>query len=227
MRADGVITIDGPAGAGKTTISRMLADRLGYRYVDTGALYRGIAVMVIQEGIAFDDDAALDDLCTRINISFGYKDGSVTLAVNGEDITDRIRAPEVTMAASAVSARPVVRDFLLDIQRDLGDQGQVVFEGRDMGTVVFPAANVKFFLDADLEERALRRFREMPAESDQDLAAVRSAMAERDHNDSHRDVAPLQAAADAVRIDSTRMTIDAVVECMIDHIRNRFDPTIP
>ena len=156
-----LITIDGPAGAGKTTVSRTLSQRLGYRYIDTGALYRGIALAVDDAGIKTDDDEALASLCGQIVLDFQLLGDDLRLMLNEKDISDQIRSPRITMLASAVSARPVVRRFLLDIQRTLGAAKKAVFEGRDMGTVVFPDADVKFFLDADPNIRAQRRYEEL------------------------------------------------------------------
>lgn len=217
-----VITIDGPAGAGKTTISRALAERLGYRYVDTGALYRGVAVAARQHGIAPDDLEGLATLCHRLELDFVKTDNGLRLHLDGRDVTDQIRSPEITMLASAVSAQPVVRDCLLRLQRTLGAARAVVFEGRDMGTVVFPQADVKFFLTADLSTRAKRRFAEMGGVSGPPLEKVTADMAQRDHNDSARDVAPLRPADEAVFIDSTHLDIDAVIDAMMAHIRRRY-----
>jgi cytidylate kinase len=153
-----LITIDGPAGAGKTTVSRALADRLGYRYIDTGALYRGIALAVKNRGVDPQNDDDLKLLCSDIDLNFVRQKDGLDLFLNGENISDRIRTPEITMMASAVSARPVVRKFLLKLQKDLGREKAAVFEGRDMGTVVFPEADLKFFLDASTSTRARRRY---------------------------------------------------------------------
>jgi cytidylate kinase len=224
-----LIAIDGPAGAGKTTISKALAGRLGYRYLDTGALYRGVAKAVEQAGIRADDDDALGQLCHRTRLNFTESRSGLRLMLNGRDISDAIRTPAISMLASAVSARPVVRAFLLETQRTIGREKGVVVEGRDMGTVVFPEADVKFFLHADSRERALRRFRELQAAGDETvrLEAVEADMVRRDRNDSTRAIAPLQPAVDAVRIDSTRQTIDQVIETMLDHIRLKLtDPEI-
>lgn len=218
-----IVTIDGPAGAGKTTVSKMLARRLGYRYIDTGALYRGIALAAHEAGIAPDDDRALAQLCRSLTMEFVQSASGLRLLLNNRDITERIRAPQVTMMASAVSARPVVRDYLLEIQRAMGANKAVVLEGRDMGTVVFPGADIKFFLDADPKLRARRRFEELQAKSDQrqSLTDVENDMLLRDKNDSSRSLAPLKPAEDAVRIDSTRLTVDQVVEAMVDHIAEK------
>jgi cytidylate kinase len=160
-----LITIDGPAGAGKTTVSRALADRLGYRYIDTGALYRGVALAAEIQGVDPQNDDDLKQLCRNLDLTFVRNKEGLGLILNGENISDRIRTPEITMLASAISARPVVREFLLDLQKELGREKAAVFEGRDMGTVVFPDADLKFFLDASTRTRAQRRFAEQKANS--------------------------------------------------------------
>lgn len=213
-----LITIDGPAGAGKTTVSRALADRLGYRYIDTGALYRGVALAVKTQGINPQNDANLKQLCNGLELAFIIKNEGLRLISNGEDISDRIRTPEITMLASAVSARPVVREYLLDLQRDMGSEKAAVFEGRDMGTVVFPQADVKFFLDASTRIRARRRFDELHSKSTQTLDEVERDIQQRDQNDSTREVAPLKPAQDAIIIDSTDLTVEQVVEVMVSHL---------
>ncbi len=215
-----VVTIDGPAGAGKTSVSKLLARRLGYRYIDTGALYRGIALAAHETGIAPDDDKALAQLCQSLCLDFVKSPDGLRLMLNERDITDVIRTPQVTMMASAVSARPVVRDYLLEIQRTMGAGKSVVLEGRDMGTVVFPDAEMKFFLDADPKLRARRRFEELQAKDGNSirLQDVEKDMQLRDKNDSSRSVAPLKPAEDAIRIDSSQLTIEQVVDAMLDHI---------
>ena len=213
-----LITIDGPAGAGKTTVSRALADRLGYRYIDTGALYRGMALAVQSRGIDPENDDDLKRLCSDLNLTFVRNDEGLSLYLNGENISDRIRTAEITMLASAVSARPVVREFLLDVQKNLGRQKAAVFEGRDMGTVVFPDADVKFFLDASTHTRALRRFEEQKLQSSQTLDEVERDIQRRDRNDSTREVAPLKPAPDAIIIDSTELSAEAVVDLMVSHL---------
>ena len=216
-----LITIDGPAGAGKTTVSRALADALGYRYIDTGALYRAVALHALEKGLASDDDDGLAVLCGGLDLRFTRHADGVRLTADGRDLSGLIRSPEVTMKASAISARPVVRQFLLKVQKDLGREKSAVFEGRDMGTVVFPEADVKFFLDADVATRSQRRFAELPADARQTLDDVARDMQKRDRDDSSRELAPLKPAPDAVRIDSTHLTIGAVIETMLGVIRNR------
>ncbi|MDJ0816468.1 MAG: (d)CMP kinase [Desulfobacterales bacterium] len=213
-----LITIDGPAGAGKTTVSRELADRLGYRYIDTGALYRGVALAAQSRKTDPQNDAELEQLCSELKLDFIRNDMGLRLLSNGADISDLIRTPEITMLASAVSARPVVRHYLLELQRKLGEEKAAVFEGRDMGTVVFPDADIKFFLNASTRERAERRFNELKTNSSQTLDEVQRDIQQRDKNDSTRAVAPLKPAGDAIVIDSTDLTVSQVVERMLSHI---------
>jgi cytidylate kinase len=213
-----LITIDGPAGAGKTTVSKALAEAVGYKYVDTGALYRAVALAARREGVASDDDDGLDRVCRGLSLTFERAPGGTRLLSNGEDVTGLIRTPEMSMLASAVSARAVVRAFLLSVQKTLGRNKEAVFEGRDMGTVVFPDAEVKFFLDASPRVRAQRRYREMAATTSVTLDEVEQDIIRRDKNDSTRDIAPLKPAQDAVIIDSSDKSVDEVVEDMIVHV---------
>ena len=213
-----LITIDGPAGAGKTTVSRTLADRLGYRYIDTGALYRAVAYEVKSRGVNPKSETELADLCRRLQLGFKTGAKGLRLYSGATDISDRIRTPEISMLASSVSAIAVVREYLLDVQRDIGRHKEAVFEGRDMGTVVFPAADVKFFLSASLKTRALRRYAELKSESDQSLDTVEKDMQRRDTNDSTRSLAPLKPADDAIVIDSTDLSVQEVVDRMMARI---------
>jgi len=213
-----LITIDGPAGTGKTTVSKILAERLGYIYVDTGALYRGVAFEAKIAGLNQEDDIGLENLCSTLNLKFVRGEKGLRFLSNRSDITDQIRTPEITMLASAVSAIPVVRRCLLDLQRDMGSKKGVVFEGRDMGTVVFPDADVKFFLDASLKTRSLRRYKELRSKTSQTLEEVEGDIKRRDENDSTRTLAPLKPADDAIIIDTTDLSVDGVVELMLSYI---------
>jgi len=210
-----LITIDGPAGAGKTTVSKMLARELGYRYLDTGALYRAVAYEVSAAGIRPDDDSGLEYVCDHLRLNVKEN----RLVSNGIDISDRIRSPEISMLASSVSARPMVRKALLDIQRKIGRAGGLVAEGRDMGTVVFPEADLKFFLDATVRQRAFRRYEQYDNGSGQTFEQIEQDIRRRDKNDSSRDIAPLKPADDAVNIDSTTMTARQVVDLMMARVR--------
>lgn len=212
-----IITIDGPAGAGKTTVSRLLAEKLGCVRVDTGALYRAVAYEIHRQQISWKTDKDLTAFLSRLDLNVMLENEEMRILSSGRDITSLIRTPEITMLASAVSARPPVRAALLDIQRKIAQQQDAVFEGRDMGTVVFPDATVKFFLVADLAVRARRRFDEMP-DSDKDLSRIQADMAARDEQDSRRSHAPLKPAPDAVLIDSSRRTAPQVVAEMLKYL---------
>lgn len=216
-----IITIDGPSGAGKTTVSKLLAHRLGYRYIDTGALYRGVALEAMSAGLNPDDDTGLENILSSLKMKFVYAEKGLRLISNDSDITDKIRTPEISMFASAASARPVVRNFLLELQRNLGRKKGVVFEGRDMGTVVFPDADVKFYLDASHKTRSLRRYLELKSETSQTLQDVENDIKRRDKNDSARDLAPLRPAEDAVIIDSTHLSAQDVVDRMMNVIEKK------
>jgi len=213
-----LITIDGPAGAGKTSVSRELADRLNYKYIDTGALYRGVALEARFAEVGQDDDTGLENLCSTLNLNFVKDESGLRLLSNNSDITDQIRTPEISMMASAVSARPVVRKYLLDLQRNLGREKGVVFEGRDMGTVVFPDADKKFYLDASQKVRAIRRYRELESKTFQTLDDVEREISLRDEKDGKREVAPMKPADDAVIVDSTDLSVNDVVEMMLSYI---------
>ncbi len=214
-----IITIDGPAGAGKTTISRLLSKKLGCIYVDTGALYRGVAYEIQKQKIKWEDDDVLVRFLKTLDLNFLMKNESLILISSGIDITDFIRTPQISMLASASSAKPQVRSALLGIQRNIAITKDAVFEGRDMGTVVFPDALHKFFLFADIGVRAKRRYNEM-SDSTKDLNQVLEEMKIRDGNDSQRKVAPLKPAEDAVKIDASFLTIEQVVEKMLKTIEN-------
>lgn len=213
-----LITIDGPAGAGKTTVSRMLAAAVGYKYIDTGALYRAVALSAHRAGVSSDDDAGLAHICRGLDLVFDQTETGTRLLSNREDVSGFIRTPEMSMLASAVSARPVVREYLLAVQEKMGRAKEAVFEGRDMGTVVFPDAEAKFFLDASPKVRAERRYREISPTTSITLEQVESDIIRRDRNDSTRAIAPLRPAQDSVIIDSSEISIGEVVEKMTQHV---------
>jgi len=214
-----VVAIDGPAGAGKSTASRALAARLGYGYVDTGAMYRAVGVLAAERGVAFDDDAALGRLVA--GLSFELRDGGTALAVDGRDVSAAIRRADAGELASRVSTRPVVRQRLVALQRALGAEGGVVMEGRDIGTVVFPDAPVKLYLTAAPTERARRRATELRARGEEvDEVALAEDLAARDRRDSARTHAPLRPASDARLIDTTHLTFEEVVDCMEEAVRD-------
>ncbi len=209
-----IITIDGPAGAGKTTVSKLLSQKLGIIYVDTGAIYRGVAFEIKRQNIEWENDSMLETFLEGLDLNFIKKNGFLLLMSSGRDISKFIRIPEISMLASSSSARPQVRAALLDIQRKIAKTEDAVFEGRDMGTVVFPEAEYKFYLFADLTVRAKRRYDEMP-DKVKNINKVEQEMQTRDNNDSQRETAPLKPAADAIEIDSTFLTIEQVVEKML------------
>lgn len=221
-----VITIDGPSGAGKSTISQLLAERLGYTYVDTGALYRLVALKVKREGCDPADEKALSLLSSDLDVAFKQHDGIVRVFLEGSDVTEDIRTPEMSLLASQVSAQKVVRDALLGIQRRFGEDGGIVVEGRDMGSVVFPEAEVKFFLDASLETRCKRRDDQYRAKGKVfDPGTITQEIAQRDLNDTTRSLSPLKPADGAVVIDSTDISIEEVVGEMLKIIQQSLSPS--
>jgi len=221
-----VVTVDGPAGAGKSTASKLLAKRLGYIYVDTGAMYRAVALLLKQKRQSGSpDQETLEQICQGLDLKFVQKNGKLHLLANGQDVTEEIRKPEISSLASAVSAQGIVREKLSRIQRTMGKVGGVVLEGRDMGTVVFPDADIKFFLDAHPETRSKRRFLELEAKGEKTTPEeVYQKMLERDSNDRSRQLAPLKPAEDAIIVDSTDLEIEEVVQVLLDHIQARKAP---
>ncbi len=217
-----IVAIDGPAGAGKSTVSKILARRLGYVFLDTGAMYRAVAVEAERQGIRPDDEAALEKLCHNLNISFQTEGEGQRVYCQGVDVTEKIREPHIGMLASSVSMKRPVREAMVKLQRRAGGAGKIVAEGRDTTTVVFPDARFKFFLVAEPEERARRRQREL---SGKGLTAriedIQEEINKRDEQDSSRALAPLKSPEDAFFIDSTELTPEEVAEEMIKVIRRK------
>jgi cytidylate kinase len=209
------VAIDGPAGAGKSTLARRLADKLGYFYIDTGAMYRAVALWALRAGVALSDMHRLEQLANEARIEFAPGSGGVLL--NGEDVTEAIRAPEIADAASQVSRVPAVRRAMVAKQREFGERSSVVMEGRDIGSVVFPDATVKIFLDAHPEARVERR----AGESSQPAEVVARQLRERDQRDRTRPESPLLQAPDAIYVDTTGLSIDDVEAALLKIIRDR------
>ena len=216
------IAIDGPAGAGKSTIAKKAAAELGFIYVDTGALYRTLGVFALEENVKFDDIQAVEKLLQRTQITMGYEGGVQKVFCNGEDYSGKIRTPEASLAASDVSKIPIVRQFLLSLQRDIAKENNCIMDGRDIGTVVLPNAKIKIFLTADVEERAQRRYRELLEKGETvDYNDVLEDMKKRDYQDSHREVAPLKPAEDAVIVNTTGYELEDSVALMLKTIKDR------
>jgi CMP/dCMP kinase len=216
-----IIAIDGPSGAGKTTLGRMLARELGLLYVDTGSMYRAVALAALQSGLAPTDNEAVGSLANQIDIDLKGDVDDLRVILNGEDVTDRIRSDEVTAVSSVVSTIPAVRRALVALQRQMGRRGAVL-NGRDIGTVVFPEADLKFFLTASANERAQRRFKEEQFQDPQaSFAETFADMTERDQRDSTRSDSPLKIADDAIVIDSSGLSITEVLDKMLAAVRAR------
>ena len=217
------VAVDGPSGAGKSTLSKAVARELGIVYVDTGAIYRTIGYYIFREGIDPKDAGAVVAALPLIHVDMCYsEDGLQHMLLNGEDVTEQIRLPEISMYASAVSAIPPVRDYLLEMQRNMARRSSVIMDGRDIGTVVLPDAQVKIFLTADVEVRARRRTTELELRgTPKPFEQVLEEMKQRDWADSHRDAAPLQEAEDAIRVDTTDMDFQQSKEAILQVIRRR------
>lgn len=216
MRERGiVIAVDGPSGAGKSTISRALSKRLGYLEIDTGAMYRAMAWLARRSGVDLTDPQQVQTFSRQAEIDLQLENGATLVVANGQDITAEIRSPEISMLTSKISALAPVREAMMALQRRMGFKGGVILDGRDIGTVVFPDAELKFFLSASAEERGRRRFLELQARGVQtDLATTIDEVVQRDRQDSERELAPLRQADDAIPIDSTGLTIEQVVTHM-------------
>lgn len=218
------VAIDGPAGAGKSTVAKGVAAKLGYIYVDTGALYRAIGVYALRQGVDTKDGESISALLPEINVELKFIDGVQYVFLNGEDVSVDIRTPDASMAASNVSAIPSVRSFLFDLQRDIARKNDCIMDGRDIGTVVLPNAQVKIFLTADPEERAMRRYKELIVK-DPDIKYddVLLDLKQRDYQDSHREIAPLKPAEDSVVYNTTGNSLEESVEKVINIIKEKIN----
>jgi len=216
-----VVALDGPAGAGKSTIAKAVAEKINYAYIDTGAMYRSVTWKFVQTGHVFDEEF-IGELAEKMVIEFQPCDGVNHVFADGDEITDCIRTTEISKLVSQVSAIPRVRVAMVAQQRRMGEKGGVILDGRDIGTVVFPKAELKIFLTASVDERAVRRCKEMLAKGmDVKLDEVKADIAQRDYQDSHRPVSPLKQAEDAILLDSTGMSIDQVSEFIVKRIEER------
>jgi cytidylate kinase len=217
-----IIAIDGPSGAGKSTLAKRLARELGFIYLDTGAMYRALALKVLRQTVDLADDASLDRLVVDTEIDLRERDGKLEVLLDGEDVGAQIRTPEVSQMASKVSALKKVRRRMLELQRQMGERGSVVAEGRDIGTVIFPQAQVKIYLDAAPGERARRRYEELKAAGRPvDLQVTLGEIAERDKRDSERDIAPLCKADDALLVDSSAVDAEQVAALVLNQIKHK------
>ena len=213
------VAIDGPAGAGKSSIAKAVAKDTGYIYVDTGALYRAVAHYTLEKGVSPDDSASVVALLDGLEIKLAYNEGQQRVISQGNDVSDKIRTPEVSMAASKVSAIPEVRAFLFDLQKKIAAENNIIMDGRDIGTVVLPDAQLKIFLTASAEERARRRFAELKDTEGVTFENILADIIKRDENDMNRAVSPLKQAEDAVLVDTTEMTIEEVIALLEKMIR--------
>lgn len=219
-----IIAIDGPSGAGKSTLAKYIAKKLGIVYVDTGALYRTIGLYVYNKGLAMNDTDEIIKSLDEISIKLVFENGSQKVLLNGDDVGDSIRTQNIAAYASAVSAIPAVRSFLLDTQRNIADNNSIVMDGRDIGTVIFPDADVKIFLTANDVSRAERRYAELKEKgADTTLEKVLSEMRERDHNDSTRATAPAIPAYDAIMLDNSGMGLDDTLIAALDIIKSKLN----
>lgn len=216
-----IIAIDGPAGAGKSTVAKLAAQKLNYTYIDTGAMYRAVAWQALHEGVE-PNNREIAGLARKLDVKLSYVDGKTKVAVAGQDITEAIRTPEVSRLVAKVAQVPELRDVMLKLQREMASQGGVVMDGRDIGTHVLPNADIKIFLTASIAERAKRRWRELTDKGYTIvLAELETEIACRDKEDCEREVAPLIAAADAIQVDTTHLSIDDTVEKILNLCKER------
>ena len=216
------VAIDGPAGAGKSTVAKAAAEKLGFIYVDTGALYRAIGLKFTECGYDRDSDMPTDSILGGTKIDIAFADGEQHVYLDGKDVSSLIRTPEASMMASAVSSKPEVRAFLLEMQRELARKNNVIMDGRDIGTVVLPNAQVKIFLTASVHERALRRYRELTEKGMKvELSEIEEDIKTRDYNDSHREIAPLKPAEDSVLADTTGNNLEESAQMVVKIIKDK------
>lgn len=216
------IAIDGPAGAGKSSVAKLVSKQLGYIYVDTGALYRTVGLYSIRKGIDTKDSSKVVSTLKDINVKLGFVDGAQHVFLNGEDVSEAIRTPEASMGASNVSAIPAVREFLFDLQRDIAKNNNCIMDGRDIGTVVLPDAQIKIFLTASPESRADRRYKELIEKGEKvDYNDVLDDINKRDYQDSHREIAPLKQADDAIFVDNSDCNLEQGAKQLMDIIKEK------
>ena len=217
-----IITIDGPAGSGKSTVSRMISETLQFFYLDTGAMYRAVALQAKREGVDYTDNKKLERICENIDLNFRMGGDCNKLSLGGEDVTSAIRSPEMDMLSSKISAVKEVRDAMKALQRKMGRKGRMVAEGRDMGTVVFPDADYKFFITASQEIRAKRRFKERRDRGEKvSMAEVAEELKKRDNQDTNREIAPLRPAKDAEVVDTTALNQNEVADLILKEIKKQ------
>ncbi len=222
MKRKLIIAIDGPASSGKSSSAKLLAQRLQYVYIDTGAMYRVCALCSLKRNIELSDEAALARMLSNISIDIRYTSSGNRIFLDGEDVSERIREEDMSRLSSEIAVIGIVREKMVELQRKLGESGGVIMDGRDIGTVVFPNADLKFFLIADVATRAYRRWLELRAKGiDADLKQVEQEMAWRDDNDSNRAIAPLRRAADAIEMDTSGMTLDEQVDALHRYIQDK------
>jgi cytidylate kinase len=228
LEMNNVIAIDGPTGSGKSTVSRLVAKRLNYPHLDTGAMYRVVALALKRARIGLHDKAAISKVCNDLDIHFVPEGDATRVYVGKEDVSEAIREPHMDLLASDVSALEVVREAMTNLQRKIGSQGPLVAEGRDMGTVVFPDAQHKFYIDASLEVRIERRFQERKNRGETiSREKVREDLIKRDHQDMNRSLAPLKPAKDATIIDTTKLTLNQVVEKILTYLGSHVNGLLP
>lgn len=214
------IAIDGPAGAGKSTIAKAVAKELGYIYVDTGAMYRAIALYILENSIDVDNEESVSQACDEIDVQIQYEDGTQQVYLNGRNVQSEIRKETVGNMASTAAAKKPVRDKLLLLQRNIAEKQDVVMDGRDIGTFVLPNAEYKFYLTASVKTRAMRRYKELTEKGETpDIAKIEADIEKRDYQDMNREIAPLKQAEDAIYVDSSDMTIGQVVSLMCDKVK--------